>query len=405
MENINKKKYWIIRGVKFLLPIVVIVAGITMARYLYATRPLAKRGRPVQQPPLVETIRVTRSNHFVEIDTTGTVTASRTMTLKSRVSGFVLETSEHFLPGGLYNKGDVILKLDPQDFMLALKQQQAMLDRADAELKIEMGKQEVAREEVRIMQNTSGKVIKDAGLALRAPHLAQIKADIASIRVDMERARLNLERTVIRAPFNCMVMETNVEPGSQISSQDNLAVLSGTDAYRIEASIPMDHLKWVDFPMQEKVKGSPVEIRTKNGQFHTGWVTRLLGELSEKSLLARLLITVEDPLFLDSSSKEPSKIPLILNSYVNVTIKGKKLSQIIALPRNTARDGRFAWVLKDGHLVIKPVDIAWKNSDFLFIKDGLITGDEVVVSEISGPVEGMALRTSEISQSGTGEDK
>ncbi|MBF0411732.1 MAG: HlyD family efflux transporter periplasmic adaptor subunit [Desulfamplus sp.] len=443
----NKKLHWFIKVIRLVIPILIIAAGIAFAKHLYDTKPVAKRIKPVIPPPLVETISLKSIDHAVVINSMGKVISSQTISLKARVGGFVIETSPEFIQGGIYRKGDVMLKLDPKDFELVLKQQEAMLQKAEASLKLEMGKQEVARAELRLMQNTSGKPINDTNLALRVPHLEQIKAEIASIKVDIEKARLNIERTTAHAPFNCMVISTNVEIGSQISSQEALATLSGTDEYRIEATVSVDHLKWIDFPANS-TRGSDVVITTNDGEKHHGEVIKMLGSLSDKSKLARILIRVEDPLYLKKNGAKKSRElspkskvnqeissnhsisnPLLIDSYVQADIQGKTIENVFCLPRAAVRDGNKIWLVenrKNGRdletknsndsetnnsnaednsknltLVIKNIDLLWKESESVYIKegvmagdtkDGVATGDMLVVSDLSSPAHGMAVK-------------
>ncbi|MBF0259882.1 MAG: HlyD family efflux transporter periplasmic adaptor subunit [Desulfamplus sp.] len=453
----REKTGWHIKILRVILPILIIGAGAAFAKHLYDTKPVAKRIKPVIQPPLVDTITLQKTDHTVVISAMGKVMPSRTISLKARVSGFIIETSEEFIPGGIYRKGETILKLDPNDFQLVVKQQEAMLEKAQASLKLEMGKQEVARAELRLMQHTSGKSISDPNLALRVPQLEQIKADISSIRVDLERARLNLERTLIKAPFNCMVMDTNVESGSQISSQDTLAALSGIDEYRVEATVPVDQLVWIDFPLDSFVKtknasesvvsgkagiiagkvkasdqtgiaageatasskagivkkagntrGSDVILTTQDGVVRQGEVIRLLGSLSDQSRLARILIRIEDPLLL----KQDKKTPLLIGSYVQVDIQGKSIENVFRLPRAAVRDGNKIWLVenlnnKDSErteksiLVVKNIDVLWKDSESIFIRNGIEPGQNLVVSELSSPVNGMAVKMGDSKSSRT----
>ncbi len=411
MEN-NKKMHWFIKAIRLVLPLLIITIGIAFAKHLYDTKPVAKRVKPVIPPPLVETIVLQPIEHAVVISSMGKVISSQTISLKARVGGFVIETSPEFIAGGIYRKGDLMLKLDPKDFELVLKQQQAMLQKTEASLKLEMGKQEVARAEVKLMQNASGKPISDANLALRVPHLEQIKAEIASITVDIEKARLNLERTTVRAPFNCMVINTNVEVGSQISSQEALATISGIDEYRIEATIPVDQLKWIDFPENIKTakRGSNVVITAKDGRKYHGEVIKLLGSLSDKSRLARILIRIEDPLCLKQSCG--NKNPLLIESYVQADIKGKTIENVFNLPRGAVRDGNKVWLVenienninvnthnskdeqnsKKFMLVIKDIDPLWKDRESVYTNSGIKKGDILIISDLSSPVHGMSVK-------------
>ena len=384
-----RRRHPLVRVIRFLIPIIFIAASIVAANYLYATRPVARRGRPQIPLPLVETMTVTAGTHFVNLSAMGTVIPSRSITLKSRVGGFVKEKSEKLIPGGLFKKGEIMLQLEEEDFLLNVARQRAAIERLRAGLRLEMGKQEVAREELKILQNGSKKTISNADLALREPQLAQIKADIAGAETDLARVTLDLERTRIKAPFNCMVMAVNVEPGSQISSQDTLASLTGTDDYWVQATLPTDQLKWVDFPLKTHGQGSPAWITARNNPPRPGHVIRLLGELTNETRLATLLITIEDPLGL----KIQGSPPLLLGSYVNIRIQGAQLSKVIALPRKLVRDGDQVWCVDDNQtLIIKPIDAVWRDEQHIFVSGGLAPGDRIVVSDMSSPVAGMTLQ-------------
>jgi len=382
------RRHLLIKVIRFLIPILFIAASIAAANYLYATKPVARRGRPQIPLPLVETMTVTPDTHFVTLSAMGTVIPSRTITLKSRVGGFVLEKSRELVPGGFFKKGQVMLRLEKEDFLLNVDKQKAVLARLKAELRLEMGKQTVAREEVKILQKGSKRAISNADLALREPQLAQIKADIAGAETDLARVNLDLERTLIKAPFNCMVMAVNVEPGSQVSSQDTLASLSGTDDYWVKATLPTDQLKWVTVPLNAHDSGSKAIITTRDGSTRPGQVIRLLGELGQETRLATLLISIKDPLGLQDKEARP----LLLNSYVQIRIQGTQISHVIALPRNVVRDGDQVWCLYNDQLVIKPIEILWRDANQVFVNGGLDVKDEIIISDMASPVAGMGLR-------------
>ena len=377
-----------VRIIRFFVPVLIIAGGVFTAQYLYDTRPVASRGRPAIPPPLVETAIMEKQDHQIILTAMGTVIPSRAITLKSRVGGFVETISPKLIPGGVFNKGEVMLTLEKKDFELDVARKKAVLDRLSASLRLEMGRQEVAKEEVKILQKDAGSPILDADLALREPQMAQIKADIAAARADLDMARLNLARTTIKAPFNCLITGVHVQTGSQISAQDALAGLSGTDAFWVKAAVPMAHLKWIKIPSAPDDPGSPVFITARNSTRHKGRVIRLLGELGSETRLATLLITIDDPLGLS----RPVDTPLLLNNYVTVAIQGEKISDVIALPRPVVRNQTQAWVAADGHLDIRTIDIIWQDADHVFVTKGVAAGDAVIRSDISSPVEGMALR-------------
>ncbi|MFN2358518.1 MAG: efflux RND transporter periplasmic adaptor subunit [Desulfotignum sp.] len=391
MNPSSSKRPFFITLLRFVIPLVIIGAGVLTAQHLYDTRPVADRGRPDIPAPLVETTIVHKQDHQITVSAMGTVVPSRSITLKSRVGGFVETTSEKLIPGGVFQKGEVLLRLEQTDYALDVARKKAALDRLSASLRLEMGQQEVAREEIKILQKDAGSPIVNPSLALREPQLAQIKADIAAAKTDLDLARLNLDRTIIKAPFNCMIMSVNVQTGSQISAQDALAELSGTDAFWVKVSVPPDQLKWITIPANPKKKGSPTIVTDQNNTPHQGHVIRLLGELGPQTRLATLLITIDDPL----GQSHPTDAALLLNSYVRVAVQAEKIADVIALPRPLVRNQNQVWVAADGQMEIQTIDFIWRNNEFLFVTRGLDDGDAVIISDLSSPVEGMALRVLE----------
>ena len=380
---------WLKRALKVLIPFLVIAVGLASGGYLYATKPKARRVRPQSQAPLVEVIKAQIGSHVIVVEAMGTVIPSRKITFKSQVSGLVNEVAGEFVPGGLFKAGDLMLKLDPQDYQLAVKKQNNQVSQALADWQLEKGRQAVAQNELKLMQSISGKVVKDKFLALREPQMAQSSAALNSARLALKQAELDLKRTEIRAPFNCLVIERAVDLGSQVTLQDNLATLVGTDSYWIEASVPVDRLPWIDIPLRNGDVGSPVRVQNRVGTERAGRVIRLLGALNDDSRMARLLIQVDDPLGLKSGTPET---PLLLGSYATVFIRAKTVENVIRLPRAALRDGGRLWVLEKGTLDVRPVRTVWRGKEFVYVNQGLDPGALIVVSELSAPVQGMTLR-------------
>jgi multidrug efflux pump subunit AcrA (membrane-fusion protein) len=171
---------------------------------------------------------------------------------------------------------------------------------AEYNLKLELGHQEVAKREWMLLNGGKPAKSSDVDLALRKPHLDKAKADLEAAKAELKQANLNLARTRIRAPFNAIVRTHNVEMGSQVSIQDPLAELVCTDEYWIKVSIPVDRLKWISTPRNATESGSAVRIYYRNGFERTGTVIKLFGDLETEGRMARILVSVEDPLSLES---------------------------------------------------------------------------------------------------------
>ena len=262
MSNTENRKGFLGKIAKALVPLMLIVAGGAAFAYFKATAPTIERAAPERQATVVRVQPARTGNVRTAVTAMGTVVPAREVTLKARVSGEITSVVPEFIPGGHIGKGEELLHLDPSDHKLAVRKAESALEKARADLAIEEGNQTIAREELRILSELAAEDVAETALALRKPQLQQARAAVASAEADLRQARLNLERTVIQAPFNAMVIERHVNVGTYAGTQDSLATIVGTDAFWIEAVVPVDQLSRIDLNYPG---GCPAMIRSQVG--------------------------------------------------------------------------------------------------------------------------------------------
>jgi RND family efflux transporter MFP subunit len=387
---------WVSQFFRLALAILILGGGVYLARYWMENRPKAQRRPPQIQPTLVDVSRVETTTENVVIRAMGTVEPARTIQLAAQVSGKVVDISPEFVPGGYFKENERVLKIDPRDYELAVQQRQSDLAKAESDLKVEMGQQSVAQSESELLSREVNE--EDKELLLRKPQLAMAEASVDSARAALDQAELDLERTVVRAPFNSMIQSRSVDLGSQVSAGMTLANLVGTDVYWIQVSVPVDELKWMNIPGVNSTEGSRARVYYESAwgtnRFREGQVVRLLTDLEPEGRMARLLVSVKDPLHLNSSVDQPQ--PLILGSYVRVEIQARPLSNVIRVPRTALHDGNRVWVMKpDKTLEIRETEIVWSDNEHVCISGGLTNGDLLITSDLGAPVDGMKLRTAD----------
>jgi len=252
-----------------------------------------------------------------------------------------------------------------------------------------MGQQAAARKEFELL-GRDDLAAEERALILREPQLAQAKARLAGATAAWEQARLNLARTAIAAPFNAVVRERHVQVGQQITPATPLAVLTGNDVYWIVAPVPVDRLRWLNIPSAPDQKGSRVTVHAPGGR-REGRIIRQLSDLEENGRLARVLIEVEDPLARQEANR--GMAPMFLGDFVRVDIEGVAMTDVIALDRRLVRDHDQVWVMnQDGVLSIRTVEILFREEDRVLVGGGIEDGERIVASDLSAPVEGLALR-------------
>jgi RND family efflux transporter MFP subunit len=382
---------WWNRLLRLLLAIIIIGGGIAGATYLNKTAPKTKKRPPVKWVPVVQVEPLQLTRHRVVVTAMGTVIPARQVVLKSRVSGQIVAVHPEFIEGGFLSKGDRIIQLDDADYKLALAQKKSDVVNARYAFKLEQGRQEVARREWQLLYGNKKTRKPDSELALRKPHLDKAKADVAAAKAAVEKAALDLERTRIVAPFNSMVRSKSVDLGSQVSPQEPLADLVGTDVYWVQVSIPVDRLEWIQIPQRADDSGSPARIHYAREHTINGMVARLMGDLGSEGRMARILVEVKDPLRRQKGSDDGP--PLLIGEYVRVEIEGRQLDNVFAIPRTALRDNGKVWLLDaDMTLAIREVVPIWRDAETVVIHDGLKTGDRLIVSDLPTPVSGMELR-------------
>jgi len=386
------RRRWIIN---IFLSLAVIGAGITGAAYISKSAPKANRRPPQKMIPLVQVVQVQPETHQVIVSAMGTVIPAREIVLESRVSGEIVFLHPEFTEGGFLEKGAQILRIDPQDYSLALTLAQAMVKDAESKLKQLEAEAESARDEWRnLYQDRQKGDSEPPSLLVKEPQLSAARAMLTAEKADVKKARLNLARTKIRSPFNTIVRTKNVDIGSQVSAQEKLAELVGTDEYWIQASIPVDRLSWIKIPRKRDESGSKVRIFYRNADQRTGRVIKLLGALEAEGRMARILVEVKDPLGLKTTGNY--QLPLLIGEYVRIEIDGRQLQNVYRIPRATLRDDANLWIVSnDGKLDIRQVEIIWRDTQTVLLREGLEPGDRLIISDLPSPIPGMPVQVAE----------
>ncbi|WP_289019836.1 efflux RND transporter periplasmic adaptor subunit [Desulfobacter postgatei] len=371
---------------KIILPVCLIALGVTGFWYYKSKVVKFKRKPAVKTAPVVDIMKVNPSRVTAQIRAMGTVQADREVVIKSQVAGMVIQVAPEFVQGGLIRKGQLMVRIDPADYALAVNKAQSALAQAQADFEIEKGRQQIAREELKLMSMMSPNEVQETSLVLRKPQLEQAGAAVASAQSDLETARLDLERTRIIAPFHALVRSKEVDAGAMTAAQGALATLVDVTCYQVEVQVPLDRL---DRIRVHETNGSPVRIRSLYaGREWDGRVVRTTGAVTEQSRMAGVIIRVDDPLGLGPAKGRPA---MLLDDHVEALIEGQVFDNVFSLPRTLIREDSSLWIYKDGRLEIRKVAPVWIENDRVFIQSELSPGDLVVCSDLSAPVSGMAV--------------
>lgn len=368
-----------------------LAALLAVAAVLFAWRALAGRAR-------VETASVTLAYPAQDItllNATGYVAPQRKASISSKATGRLEWLG--VLEGSRVKKGELIARLENRDVAAALGQAEANvkvaranLVQANAELADAGNAYRRARE--LLAQKFISQASTDAAEArydkARAA-VAGMRAAIAAAEANARSAAVALDQTLIRAPFDGVILTKNANVGDNITPFSSAADTKGAvvtmadmDTLEVEADVSESSLAKISV-------GQPatIELDAFPGLRLDGVVARMVPTVdrSKATLLVKLRFVQRDPRVLPDMSARVAFLSRALGP-------GEK-KPLPALPAAALarRDGRqLAFVVRDGRLHEAPV-VAGRRIGELVAVSGLAPGDKVVLHPAPRLEDGMAV--------------
>ena len=390
-EN-NKKNRRMIPLRYVLTPIAIVFFAIVGLIIVAALAPKPAKKPTIIKAPLVEVQDIERKDIRFNIASQGSVLPRTQTNLVSEVSGQITSVNEKFNVGGFFTKGEVLLSIDDISYRVNLLQAQSRLDAAKAVLVEEQARKEQAEDEWLL----TGKALSQAPvLALRLPQLQKAKADVKAAEADVTDAEVKLARTKIRAPYDAMIKEKQVEIGQYVSTGSTLAMTFAVDYAEVRLPIKQRDVEFLNLPRinQQGSKSSKVDIFYQLlGKQYT-WqsnLTRYEGEVDSRSRVHYVVAQVDDPYKVLSSTAHQE---LRIGTFVNANIDGKMVNDIVAIPRDALHGANKLYLVDDNNkLHIQEISILRNDADFVYSHDNFSASHRLITTQMETPVEGMALR-------------
>ncbi len=385
MNTENQRDNRLITVLRIALPIIFVLLGVLAAKRIYDTRPKPERRAPMRVEPLVDVAIVTRTTHTPILRAYGEVIAARQVDLQPLVSGEVIEVHPAFREGGIIPAGETIIMMDPRDYALAVSRAEASVARAQLALRVEEGAGEVAVRERRLLGDEAGLSASEEALVRRDPHRTAARKALASAEADLAQATLNLERTHVRAPFTALIQSRGIELGGLASPQRAIAHIVDAETYWVRVSVPMNRVR----PVMDAQPGpeAAITVHAADGVMCTGQLVGHVGTVDERGRMAALLVSIPGP-GADNNGSTP-----MLGDYTEVRLPVTTLHDVVELPQSVLHDDDCVWLANaDNALEIRPVSIAWRDRDHVYVSAGLTDGDRVITTALSSAVEGTSLR-------------
>jgi len=387
----------IIRILKAIVPLLLLSAGVYGAWKMIESRPPVETVEMEKVIPTVRTVTVEPESIRLSIRSQGTVTARTVTDLIPEIAGKVIYVSPSLAAGGFFEKDEVLLRIDPHDYELALIRAQAEVAQANLRLEQERAEAAVAAKEWAELGNGE----KASPLVLREPQVAQTLAALQAAQATLEQAKRDLERTEVKAPFIGRVRHESIDAGQFVSRGVALAQLYSVDVAEVRLPLPNEELAYVNIPLSYRygensdVKGPEVLLETRwAGRDYTwrGRIVRTEGEIDTTTRMLYAVAQVKDPY---SHGNDPGRPPLAVGMFVEAEILGNRITDAIVLPRSAIRGTETVYVIDtEGKLRFRRVEIFKREHETVIVRSGLEQGEQVCVSPMETVVDGMEVKLS-----------
>jgi membrane fusion protein, multidrug efflux system len=335
--------------------------------------PSAQNGAPVH-------VGVVATRSFpVILNGLGTVQATNTVTVRSRVDGQIEKVG--FAEGQMVREGDLLVQIDPAPFQATLNQATAKL--AQDEASLTNAKQDLERTAVLSKQGNATQQLLDQRTANVASLTAQVQADKAAI----DSARVQLDYTTIRSPLTGRAGFRLVDPGNIVHANDQNGMLTITQLQPISVifTAPEDQLPLIN----DELKAGPLKVSAYSSDGK-----RLLGEGTLK-LLDNQVDPASGTIRMKASFDNRDNA-LWPGLSVTTRLLVKTLNDVVVVPDAAVQrgpSGLYVYVVTaQSRAQLRQVKVGRIEGGLALVESGLAAGERIVTSghyrvQPSGPVQ------------------
>jgi RND family efflux transporter MFP subunit len=348
--------------------------------------------------PSVEIVTVAQSypsQSYTLLNATGYVVAQRKAALSSKATGRLEWLG--VLEGSKVKKDEVVARLENRDVGASLGQAQANVKVAQANL--EQGQAELQDAQANFKRTAellnqkfitaSAYDTAQARLNKAKANIAGYNAAIAAARANAQAAQVALDQTVIRAPFDGVILTKNANVGDNITpfssaadSKGAVVTIADMDTLEVEADVSESNLSKirVDQPTEILLDAFP-ELRL------AGTVSRMVPTMdrSKATLLVKVRFIDRDPRVLPDMS---AKVAFLSKA---VPPEDKQAVTAVQPAAIVQRDGKAVVFVLDGDKVKQVAVTQGRKIGELTEVKGVKPGDKVVMAPDAKLHDGAAV--------------
>jgi membrane fusion protein (multidrug efflux system) len=328
---------------------------------------------PVYELAAGDVATIAASELSLSLPLSGSLTPLTQATVKSKVSGVVLETTVQ--EGMPVAAGQVIARLDGAELRARAAQQQATLDEANARLAL--AKKNNLNSEALLRQNYISRSAYDT--TQNSVELAQ--ASVAAARAQLDMARIALADTTLKAPLAGVVSKRHVQAGEKLAPDMPVMSIVNLSQLTLEAQVPASEIPRIRVGQDVLFRVDGFDQRR-----FTGKVARInpTTEAGSRAMLVYISVNNADGA-LRGGMFAKGQITTTKNA-------ARPLLPLAALRKDGAKD--VVYRVDNGTVALQPVTLGLRSEDdgMVEVLDGLAPGAIVLAAPLDGVKPGSKVK-------------
>ena len=366
---LKKARKWIL----FISGFLVIAISFQLSKKIIDSNP-PPRKRAENKTKEVYIKKVVNGKYQVQIPSEGILQAYKRIRITSRVQGLMRAINPLFKPGQEYQSGQIIVKIEPAEFLANVISQRASLFNLITSILPDLNLD--FPESYKIWNE----YLKNFDLQKGVPQLPKMDDKVklfVSGRgvISSYYSLLNLEKTLsfytIRAPFNGVLVNANVTEGSLIRPGQELGEFISPGDYELMVALPKSYLSNIE-------KGAKVKVKSiDTGQDFFGIVSRINSKVNTQTQSVEVFIRIKD--------KELKE-----GMYMQAYIDAITFDNVFAIDRGLINGSQELFIVKDNKLTLQKVNPI-HYTETLAIVEGLLDGQQIIAQPMIGAYSGMEI--------------
>ncbi|MAW58576.1 MAG: hypothetical protein CL564_03000 [Alphaproteobacteria bacterium] len=400
-----------------IISFLIIILAFIVYYFFLNSRPVATAKQENIELPIVNTLKLSSIKYLLNIKTYGEIVSDRILNIKYRENGKIIKIGKNIKNGEYINKGDLIFKVD--SFYIENEIEEKITSRKILfynlkKINFQISSNELKQKEIIVQRDIiknqldrrtavksqafSDNSIDELRLSLSLKEqslidnielinilnieLETLNTEIDKIQIIIDKLNNDLEETTVSAPFSGHISNLNIEVGKEITSNDNLAVLSDTDNLEAKFFIGgSDYFKLTQFKNNGLEEVVNIKWVIGNKSYKTkGKISRIDGLINKEIAGINIYAKID---------KSLPKIPL--GAFIEINLISNTPSDAIIVPSSSIFKNKYIYLVRNQKLIKREIIVISEEREGIIIKDNNLSGNYIATTRLSNMKDNMQV--------------